>query len=135
MIDVESQIYTPIAVALRETFPGIDVSGEYVKAPSAFPHVSIVEQDNYPTLEHLSTSDKEQFATLMYEVNVYTNTVGYKKSEAKDIMEAVDGEFSKLGFARTMCNPISNLSDATIYRMVARYTATVGKDFWVYRAD
>ena len=32
MIDVESQIYTPIAVALRETFPGIDVSGEYVKA-------------------------------------------------------------------------------------------------------
>ena len=135
MIDVESQIYTPIAVALRETFPGIDVSVEYVKAPSAFPHVSIVEQDNYPTLEHLSTSDKEQFATLMYEVNVYTNTVGYKKSEAKDIMEAVDGEFSKLGFARTMCNPISNLSDATIYRMVARYTATVDKDLWVYRAD
>lgn len=53
MIDVESQIYTPIAEALRKAFPEINVSGEYVKAPSSFPHVSIVEQDNYPTLEHM----------------------------------------------------------------------------------
>ena len=29
MIDVESQIYTPIAEALRAQFPGILVSGEY----------------------------------------------------------------------------------------------------------
>ena len=85
MIDVESQIYTPIAVVLRETFPGIDVSGEYVTAPSAFPHVSIVEQDNYPTLEHLSTSDKEQFATLMYEVNVYSNKSTSKKSQCRNM--------------------------------------------------
>ena len=33
MIDVESQIYTPIAEALRAQFPGILVSGEYVNAP------------------------------------------------------------------------------------------------------
>lgn len=66
MIDVENQIYTPIAQALREAFPGINVSGEYVRTPSSFPHVSIVEQDNYPTTEHLSTSDTEQFVTLMY---------------------------------------------------------------------
>ena len=46
MIDVENQIYTPIAEALRVQFPGIKVSGEYVKAPSGFPFVSIVEQDN-----------------------------------------------------------------------------------------
>lgn len=30
MIDVESQIYTPIAEALRAQFPGILVSGEYL---------------------------------------------------------------------------------------------------------
>ena len=34
MIDIENQIYTPIAAALREKFPGISVSGEYVIAPS-----------------------------------------------------------------------------------------------------
>lgn len=44
MIDVENQIYTPIAQALREAFPGINVSGEYVRTPSSFPHVSIVDR-------------------------------------------------------------------------------------------
>lgn len=90
MIDVENQIYTPIAEALREAFPGIDTSGEYVKAPSAFPHVSIVEQDNYPTLTHLSTSDSEEYATIMYEVNVYSNKSSGKKAQCRSIMKVID---------------------------------------------
>ena len=123
MIDVESQIYTPIAVALRVTFPGIDVSGEYVKAPSAFPHVSIVEQDNYPTLEHLSTSDKEQFATLMYEVNVYSNKSTSKKSQCRNIMKVIDDLMYQRNFTRISLSPIPNLENASIYRLVARYRA------------
>ena len=83
MIDVESQIYTPIAEALRKAFPEINVSGEYVKAPSSFPHVSIVEQDNYPTLEHMSNGDREKFATLMYEMNVYSNKSTGKKTQCR----------------------------------------------------
>ena len=70
MIDVESQIYTPIAEALRAQFPGILVSGEYVNAPTRFPYVSLVEQDNYTTEAHMDSGDTERFATLMYEVNV-----------------------------------------------------------------
>ena len=123
MIDVESQIYTPIAVALRETFPGIDVSGEYVKAPSAFPHVSIVEQDNYPTLEHLSTSDKEQFATLMYEVNVYSNKSTSKKSQCRNIMKVIDDLMYQRNFTRISLPPTPNLENASISRLVARYRA------------
>lgn len=121
MIDVESQIYTPIAVALREAFPGIDVSGEYVKAPSTFPHVSIVEQDNYPTLEHLSTSDKEQFATLMYEVNVYSNKSTSKKTQCRNIMKVIDDLMYQRNFTRISLSPIPNLENASIYRLVARY--------------
>ena len=75
MIDVEKQIYTPIAAALREKFPGISVSGEYVKAPPKFPYVSIVEQDNYTTISRLDSSDRERYATILYEVNVYSNQV------------------------------------------------------------
>lgn len=134
MIDVESIVFSQVAEALRLTFPGIFVSGEYVDTPAKFPAVTIVESDN-AVVQRMRTTKIENAVTLMYEVNVYTNTVGYKKSEAKDIMESIDNEFVKLGFARTMCNPISNLSDATIYRMVSRYTATVDKDLWVYRAQ
>lgn len=57
----------------------------------------------------------------MYEVNVFSNKTGYKKSEAKAIMDTIDDQFAALGFTRTMCNPVSNLQDATIYRIVARY--------------
>ena len=99
------------------------MSGEYVKAPSAFPHVSIVEQDNYPTLEHLSTSDKELFATLMYEVNVYSNKSTSKKSQCRNIMKVIDDLMYQRNFTRISLSPIPNLENASIYRLVARYRA------------
>ena len=46
MIDCENEVYTRIARVLREKFPGINIAGEYVKAPSSFPHVSITQSDN-----------------------------------------------------------------------------------------
>lgn len=123
MIDVENQIYTPIAEALREAFPGIDTSGEYVKAPSAFPHVSIVEQDNYSTLTHLSTSDSEEYATIMYEVNVYSNKSSGKKTQCRSIMKVIDDLMYRRNFTRISLSPVPNLENATIYRLVARYRA------------
>lgn len=123
MIDVENQIYTPIAETLREVFPGIETSGEYVKAPSAFPHVSIVEQDNYPTLTRLSTSDNEEFATIMYEVNVYSNKSSGKKAQCRSIMKVIDDLMYRRNFTRISLSPVPNLENATIYRLVARYRA------------
>jgi hypothetical protein len=131
MIDVENQIYTPIAQVLREAFPGINVSGEYVRTPSSFPHVSIVEQDNYPTTEHLSTSDTEQFVTLMYEINIYSNKTTGKKAQCRSIMRVVDDLMYQRNFIRTAMSPVPNLENATIYRIVARYQAeTDGKNLY-----
>ena len=121
MIDVENQIYTPIAEALRVQFPGIKVSGEYVKAPSGFPFVSIVEQDNYPTVEHMTAGEAEQFATLMYEVNVYSDKATGKKSQCRSIMKFVDDMMYQRNFRRISLSPVPNLENATIYRLVARY--------------
>lgn len=122
-----------MASTLRDAFPGIFVSGEYADIPARFPTVTIVESDN-SVLQKMRTiaPNLENAVSLMYEVNVYTNSVGYKKSEAKDIMETIDNEFSKTGFTRTMCNPVSNLQDATIYRIVARYEGVADKDFRIY---
>lgn len=123
MIDVENEIYTPLARALRAEFPGINVSGEYVRAPSKFPHVSIVESDNYMTIRHLDNADDEKYATLMYEINVYSNKSGGKKSEAKAIMGLIDGMMYDLNFTRLAMTPVPNLEDSTIYRITARYRA------------
>lgn len=123
MIDIEKEIYTPIATALRASFPGINVSGDYVKAPSEFPHVSIVESDNYTTLTNRYNSDAEKFATLMYEVNVYSNKGVKRKSECKEIMAVIDEIMYRMNFTRISLAPIPNMEDATIYRMTARYRA------------
>ena len=132
-MDIESFLFSQIAGALRASYEGIFVSGEYVDRPAKFPAVTIVESDN-SVLQKMRTAapNLENAVSLMYEVNVYTNSVGYKKSEAKDIIETIDNEFSKMGFTRTMCNPVSNLQDATIYRIVARYEGVADKDFRIY---
>ena len=131
LIDPENIIFSTVATALRDKYD-VFVSGEYTDLPAKFPAATIVQIDN-AIVQRMRTTNIENAVSVAMEVNVYTNTVGYKKSVAKDIMETVDEEFTKLGFARTMCNPVANLQDATFYRMVARYEATVDKDLWVYR--
>ena len=102
---------------------GILVSGEYVNAPTRFPYVSLVEQDNYTTEAHMDSGDTERFATLMYEVNVYSDKAGGKKSVCRKIMRFVDDLMYAKNFRRTSLSPVPNLENATIYRLVARYKA------------
>lgn len=123
MIDIENLIFDPIAKAVRTEYPGSYVTVEYVRAPSKFPHVSIVESDNYMTLQHLDTSDAEKYSTVMYEVNVYSNKASGKKSEARAILKLIDGMMYARNFTRIAMTPVPNLEDATIYRITARYRA------------
>lgn len=123
MIDIERQIYTPIADALRKQFRGISVSGEYVNAPAKFPYVSIIEQDNYMSTNRLDSGSSEKFATVMYEVNVYSDKAGSKKSVCREIMGAVDEMLYKRNFTRISLSPVPNMENGTIYRLVARYKA------------
>lgn len=123
MIDVERMIFTPIAEALRKKFKGIDVSGAYVKSPPKFPHASIVEQDNYTTTAHQDSSETEGFATIMYEVNVYSNKTDKSKSECRSILSEIDKMLCAMNFTRISMTPVPNMDNASIYRLVARYRA------------
>lgn len=123
MIDIEQEVYTPIVKTLRKRFPGISVSGEYVNAPAKFPYVSIVEQDNYPTVEHLDSSNTERYATVMYEVNVYSDKVGKKKTVCREIMGVISEMLHRKNFIRIFMSPVPNMENGTIYRLVARYRA------------
>ena len=133
MINVENQIFDIIAKAIENEYPKAYVVGEYVKAPSQFPCISIVEMDNTAYDKTQTSSSLENHAELMYEVNVYSNKTSGKKSECKAIASLIDNEFATLGFSRTMLQPIPNVEDATIYRMVGRYQGVVSKDKIVYR--
>lgn len=123
MIDVEAKVYTPVATALRAAFSGIEVSGDYSKVPSQFPFVSMVEADNFTSPGHIDNGDAEKFATIMYEINAYSDKADGKKSECKAIMKLIDELMYRMNFTRIALAPVPNLSKPTIYRMTARYRA------------
>lgn len=119
--DIENFIFDQIAKKLQTVYPGISVISESEAEPASFPAVTIVEAAN-SVYQKMRTTKIENATQLMYEVNVYCNTIGYKKLEARSIMATIDDLFADMGFMRTMMNPMANLHDATIYRLFARYT-------------
>ena len=133
MIDFENDIFNTVATVVRVKYPDIYMVGEYVKTPPKFPCVSLVEMDNQSYQQTEDSGSVENHASLMYEVNIYSNKTVGKKSECKAIAALIDERMLALGFARTMLQPIPNLDDATIYRMVGRYSAVISKNKVLYR--
>lgn len=133
MIDAENEVFDSVATDVRAEYPDIYMVGEYVKTPPKFPCVSLVEMDNQSYQQTEDSGSVENHASLMYMVNIYSNKTVGKKSECKAIAALIDKRMLALGFARIMLQPIPNLDDATIYRMVARYSAVISKDKVIYR--
>ena len=133
MIDVENAVFNTVATKVREQFPNIYMVGEYVKSPSSFPAVSLVEMDNAVRTDTIDSGSNENHANVMYEVNVYSNKTTGKKSECKAIIALIDQEMLALGFVRATLTPVPNMNDSTIYRMVGRYRASVSADNKIYR--
>lgn len=133
IIDIENEVFNTVATEVRTKYPDIYMVGEYVKTPPKFPCVSLVEMDNQSYQSTEDSGSSENHAVLMYEVNVYSNKTVGKKSECKAIAALIDERMLALGFARTMLQPIPNLDDATIYRMVSRYSAIISKNKVIYR--
>lgn len=132
MIDVEFDVYDHISDALRDEYgDSIYISSEYFDTSTKFPAVSIFEINN-TVYQKMRTVNIENAAQITYEVNVFSNNSRYKKFEVKAIMQIIDNAFSAMNFTRIMAQPISNLQDATIYRMIARYEAVVDKEHWLY---
>lgn len=133
MIDMENEIFNEVSERVRTKYPNIFMTGEYVKSPSSFPCVSLVEADN-ATFRNSQTSDgKENHAAVMYELNVYSNKTKGKKAECKEIVAFIDEILMELNFTRLMLEPVPNQDEATIYRMLGRYRAVISKNKTIYR--
>ena len=133
MIDIENEVFDRVAKRVREQFPDISVTGEYVKSPASFPAASLVEMDNAAREVTIDSGSNENHANVMYEANTYSNKTPGKKSECKAIMALIDEEMTAMGFARVTLTPVPNEYDSTIYRMVGRYRAAVSSEHKIYR--
>jgi hypothetical protein len=132
MIDYEREIYTRVVERVQALHGNVEFSGVDERLPSKFPSVSLVEADSTTRTETIDSGSFENHVNVMYEVNVYSNKSGGRKTECKAILATIDETFIRMGFARSMRNPVS-MDDATIYRMVARYTAAIDKNGKIYR--
>lgn len=133
MIDIEPEIFDEVSERLMEQYPKVTIAGEYVKSPSDFPFVSLVEVDNATFRNSQTTEGQENHVAVMYELNVYSNRKKGKKTECREIAGFIDEIMMSLNFTRTMLEPIPDQYDATIYRMLGRYRAVVSKDKTIFR--
>ena len=133
MIDIENDVFNRVVKRVREVYPDIFMTGEYVKSPPSFPAASLVEMDNSTRVDTIDSGSYENHANVMYEVNVYSNKTTGKKSECRAIVALIDEEMLTMGFSRSTLTPVPNEDDSTIYRMVGRYRAAVSSDHKIHR--
>lgn len=123
MIDVYNEIYTALYNAIKSSYPTASITGEYVPKAESFPAVSIVEQDNYMSINKLDNSGRERFATLMFQIDVYSDLAKGRKEQCRSILKIIDNIMFDLNFTRIAASPMPNRDDESIYRITARYRA------------
>lgn len=133
MIDIEREVFDLAAKAVRQAFPDVYMTGEYVPAPPRFPCVTLMEVDNESTQYSRDSSGMEFTTVISFEVNVYSNKVNGKKTECREIMKIIDTKLDEFGLTRRTMTPVPNFMDMSIYRITARYYATVDKNYHIYR--
>ena len=132
MIDIESQIYTKLREAILTAYPKAEVSGKRLIKPSTFPAVSIIEEMNVTNTYTSDSEDVEQMSNIMIEVQIFS-TAKTSKTECRSIMNICDTVMNGYNFKRIYGGPITNLLDTSVTRYVARYEATVDKNYNIYR--
>lgn len=132
MIDIENELFSVVAAEVRKKFPGVYLTGEYVSKPPKFPCVSMVEISNVIYEKTVDSASNENHVIVTYEINIYSNKDTGKKAECKAIQKVVDEKMLGFGFGRIMSEPVPNLLDATVYRLLSRYRGIVDKNKTIY---
>lgn len=122
MIEIEAKVYSPIATALKARYANIYVTSEPAPTPSKDLAVSIVQMDSYSSTRKQDNTLTERFATVMFQVDVYSNLQTGKKSKCKEVMGFIDTMLFGMNFMRLSLQPIP-MEDSGYYRLTARYRA------------
>lgn len=122
MISIEAKVYSPIASALKTQYTDIYVTSEPTPILNKNLVVSIVQMDSYSSQGKQDNSLTEKFATVMFQVDVYSNKKSGKKSQCYEVLNVVDTMLFKMNFMRLSCAPVY-MEDSGYYRLVARYRA------------
>lgn len=138
MIDIENRVATMVYNAIMDSdYSGAYVDSEKANVPPRFPAVYVIQTDSYEPRKARSSSRKEAFNRIAFDIEVYSNKASGKKSEAKAIMKIIDEVMTLDGFRRTALHFV-DLTDTTnntvVARLLSRYTAQVDSEGRIYSA-
>ena len=133
MIDMLNEVFTAVAVPVREAHPGVMVTGEYTRQPSQFPTLTLDETQNVVMSQLEDSSMEEKFSGLTYRLQVFSNKSSGKKAEARAIFATADKEMRGMGFRRIAYTTTPEIYDSTIYSITATYEAVLDKDGTTYK--
>ena len=133
MIDIISEVFTAVAKATREAHPGVTVIGEYTRKPSKFPTLTLDETSNVMVDRLEDSSNEEQFAGVVYRLQVFSNKRSGKRAEAREIFATADAEMRRMGFRRVTYSTTPEIYNSTIYEINATYEAVVSAAGYVYK--
>ena len=126
------EIYTTVANAVLASYPSCRITNAFVYAPAQFPCVAIVLSDDGTRYDTRDSSKIDKFRDITVTVDVYSNKVEGKKTEAEDIAQIVIDTLYSLNFNMVSCRPSSNINNASNYRITATFTATVDYNNTIY---
>lgn len=130
MIDFEvkifNRVYEKVApLCAEKKF----VSSVITTKPTAFPAASLIEIGNITSRSKQSSTPGENYAVVMYQLDVYATS----KSKCKSIVAAADEAMILMNFSRVSGSYIGNMDNTKVFRYVARYEAEIDKDGNIYR--
>lgn len=133
MIDVNNEVFTNVATAVRDNHIATTVTGEYTRKPSKFPAVTLDETSNVMVDRLEDSSNEERFAGVTYRLQVFSNKESGKKAEARAIFATADAEMRRMGFRRVAYTTTPEIYESTVYNITATYEAVVSAAGYVYK--
>ena len=133
MFNIQKEIFTTVADEVLASYPACRITNAFVYAPAEFPAVAIVLSDDDMTDNTRDSSKADNYRDITVTVDVYSNKADGKKTEAEAIAQIVIDTLTPLNFDMRSCRPLSNLNNATTYRITATFTATVDSNGIIYK--
>lgn len=135
MIDIETQIIDDLYKKITAAFPEVEVGTGKDPTRTSYPYVDIAVTDYAPTYRFVNSSRTEKFYDITVEIEVYTDLVTGRKTQAKEIMHVIHSEMLAMGATGTALNPLNltnPVNNSAVFRLFARYRATVDNDGILY---
>lgn len=130
MIDYEVKIFNKAyAKAAPKCANNMFVSTIITEKPTAFPAASLIEIENRTVRSRQSSTPTENFAILVYQLDVYATS----KSKCREVFAEVDEAMLAMNFTRVSGQYINAPDNTKLFRYTARYEAEIDPDGNIYR--